>query len=172
MKQVVILSLALCLAAFADDEEQRTPSSVPSASRPSAEEVKKVMDYFNTGKELLLTEKKFCKEIGKDGATKNDCVQELASNEIVKGEKSFLWMNFMVPKDFKEGNVLIQYNQNGVTRSASQRPISAKDGALRYRLHSQFPTLAPGEYEVSLMLEANGQVTPLDKANLVVKAKN
>ena len=180
MLRIAILGCALVFAAgtaLADDEakeENRNPSSVADAgnmAKPSNEEVRRVMDYFNRGKEVLLTDRKFCKEIGKDAATKNDCVNEIAATEVKKGEKAFLWMSFMVPKEFKEGNLLIQFNQNGVTKSAKTREIKIQDGAMRYRVFELVPALNPGEYEAVLMLDANGTTTPIEKIALTVKPK-
>ena len=171
MKSLLALLCLFCLTApaFAEDAAERAPSSVPDAGmadKPSQAEIKKVVDYFNTGHDLVLVDRKVCKQMGKDAA-KNDCLEEAANGEITKGEKSFL-----VPKEFKEGTVLIQYNQNGVTRNASQRSIAAKDGAMRYRVFNQVPTLNPGDYEVAILLDNHGTTTPLEKMTLKVNPKN
>jgi hypothetical protein len=178
MLRIAILGAALLFVsgkAFAADEAEakRDPQSVAGSEiqKPSADELRKVVDYFNRGHELMLAEKKFCKDIGKTGDTKNDCVNEVAATELTKGEKAYLWMNFLVPKEFKEGKLLIQFNQNGVTRNARERAISAKDGALRYRVFEMLPTLNPGNYEAVLMLDMNGQTMPLDKFTMTVKPK-
>src|SRR5262245_52004577 len=144
MLRIVIAGLVLAFAAGSaranEDQEKRDTASVPAAgntaaasdvTKPSSDELKKVLEYYNRGRDVMLFEHKFCRDVGKDKDTKNDCVNEVAATEIPKGEKAILWMNFVVPREFKEGNLLIQFNQNGVTRSAATRSITVKDGALR-----------------------------------------
>ena len=179
MLRLAFLGCALLLIAghaVANEEQtaQREPNSAAPAAdvtRPSNDEVRKVMDFYNRGRELLLTEHKLCKEIGKAGEAKNDCVNEVAATELMKGEKTYLWMAFMVPKEFKEGNLLIQFNQNGVTKSAHTREIKMNGGSMRYRVFEMVPTLNPGDYEAVLMLDTNGQTTPLEKFAFTVKPK-
>lgn len=107
--------------------------SAAAAELPTSSEVRKVLDFYYNGKGLgvVLIEAKMCRDIQREGDTKNDCAGEYGANEpINKGDEAYLWMSFMVPTGDEKQKIIVQFDNGGVTRAVRNLEIS---GSLRYR---------------------------------------
>ncbi len=134
------------------------------AAKPTGQEVSKVMDYYYTGNEAVIVEYKFCKEVVKEGDHKNDCAVEVDSKSVKKGEKVYLWLNAMVPKDAK---VILstQFIRKG--RALKNRE-SKMNGSLRYRTWFAVPTAKTGAIEVSIDQEKGDDYVSIEKLGYTV----
>lgn len=120
--RVVLLSLLLCL----------TPVVAFADAKPAAEEVKRVLDYYYHGKGLgpVLLETKVCREIQREGDEKGECAGDISTQAIKKGEAIYLWMAYMAPLGDEPQNIIVQFENGGVTRIVKNVQIT---GQLRYR---------------------------------------
>ena len=57
------------------------PFTLPAfaSEAPTAAEVQKVMQYYQTGTEITLVDSKFCTAVEKAGENKNECTAGVAS---------------------------------------------------------------------------------------------
>lgn len=142
----------LCLALFA---LILLPTAALAA--PTAEEVKSVLDHYNSGSEVILVESMFCSEISREGENKNDCVDTLNPATLNKGDKVYLWMNYMVPKETTP-KILVQFNKEG--RTMKTRDINLS-GSFRYRTWSLVPTNKAGAWTVAIDQESGDDFTAI-----------
>lgn len=142
------------------------PLSVFALDRPNAYEVKKVIDYYKKGKGLgvVLVESMLCEEIHRSGPKKHEAKNVLSSTSFKKGEKVFLWMNFMVPEHVK-ANIHFEYKRKGKVRKADDITIST---ATRYRSWRRMPTSKAGTWEVSISQELDDTDIELSKITYTV----
>ena len=113
---------------------------VARADAPSGEEVKKVIEYFNIGKDQgpILAELKPCLTVDskKGSATIWDCTEPVAG-KVKKGATVHAWMNWLVPKDSKYDDLTIKWIFDGDTRNATDLSLtSAAIGARYFKSHT------------------------------------
>ena len=151
MKHTLTAALSLCTLVL-------LAQSISHASEaPSADEVKRVTNYFYNQQAAgpVLADYKICTGIQREGVEKNNCTQEVDINALEPGRSFYLWMNFMVPKGEK-GKVLVQLNHDGVTRDTRVMSIA---GSMRYRTWRKVKLLRPGEWELPIYYESTTQGT-------------
>lgn len=152
MKQITLLSTLLLVF-----------TSFVSAA-PSPDLTRQVLDHYWSGDSPVLVEYKFCSEIAKEGENKNQCAVEADPAAIAKGDKVFLWMNYMVPKDTAQ-NISVLITRNS-------RPEKTRDlkvtGSLRYRAWTTLPTDKSGTYAIQVDHEINDSFTALEKLGYTV----
>ena len=134
------------------------------AQKPTQDEIKKVMDYYNNGDEAAVAEMKLCKEVIKEGPEKNNCAEEAVPAGIQKGEKVFLWVNLMVPKN-QNPNISFQYSKND--RSIKTKEV-AVTSALRYRTWQIIPTNKLGQISVTIDQEKGEDYVNIGKIEYTV----
>jgi len=119
--------------------------------------VKEVMEYYHNGKTIVLVESVFCSEIAKEGDMKNECATPVDPKSIVKGSKTYVWMNFFVPgDDVDKANVLVQYKHKGRAIDSSEISMSQ---SIRYRTWRRLATQKEGDWQISIEQEnENGYV--------------
>lgn len=122
MKKIVFWVMSLCFS-----------YSAFAAEIPTSQEVKKVLDFYYDGKGLgvVLIESRMCRDIEREGDQKNECSGQIAAEEAIsKGEAVYLWMSYMVPSGDEKQNIIVQFDNGGVTRSVKNMEVS---GSLRFR---------------------------------------
>lgn len=157
MKKLILLSVMIALI----------PTLVMALDKPSAEQTRRVMDYYNQGKGMgaVLVDVKLCTEMGKDEESKNDCAKALAESDITVGQEVYLWMNFMIPVD-DTANVFISYTRNNRIRQT--QAITLKS-AFRYRTWKKIATDKPGEWVIKIFQETADKDIDLGSLTYTVK---
>lgn len=155
MKKIALYVLLTCL-----------PLSISALERPNALEVKKVIDYYKKGKGqgVVLVESMLCEDVYRSGPKKHEAKNVLSSTSFKKGEKVFLWMNFMVPEKVR-ANIHFEYKRKGKVRKADDLTIST---ATRYRSWRRLPTSKAGTWEVSISQELEDTDIELSKITYTV----
>lgn len=140
MKKIIILALLLILPLMASANE-----------RPTAQEIKKVMDFYNTSKDqgIVLVEHALTSTIIKKGSHKNEYDGKVDGNTIKKGASVYIWMNYMVPK-YDKANVFFEFKRRGKVLRASELQLS---GATRYRSWKKLPTNKTGDWKIIITQE-------------------
>lgn len=151
-----------CLALF-------TLILLPSIAlaKPSADAVQSVLDHYNNGTELVLVDYKFCSDIAREGENKNECVDTLDPMTFAKGDKVYLWMNFMVPKN-AAAKVLVQFSKSGRTMKARDINLT---GSLRYRTWALIQTTKAGDWKIAIDQEVGDDFTAISALDYKVSEK-
>ena len=158
MRAAVILSLVLGLS----------PALVSAAGKPSPEEVKKVLDYYYTGKGLgpVLSELKICRDIEREGDQKNECAGEISTEPVKKGESVYVWMAYMVPSGDEPQNIIAQFDNGGVTRMVKNLQVT---GSLRYRTWLKVAFDKTGTWNVKVVHDKGDGTDMLGTRELTVE---
>jgi len=128
------------------------PAIAWAGDAPDVDTIKRVLDYYHNGSSVTLVEYKFCSEIVKEGENKNECADSVDAAAIEKGNKTYLWMNFLVPGDDTEKtNVLVQYIRKGMAMKTSEIHMPQ---SMRYRTWRLLPTQKADTWSVSISQEA------------------
>ena len=137
MKRIMILSVAAVLFSHAQ-------------AKPTAEEVKQVIDYFYTGQAdgVILADVKLCDDVYTQGEHKNECMAERADAKLTKGEAATVWMMFMVPDKVEPQNIMLQYDHAGTTMAVERAKITS---AVRFRTWTKITPDRPGEWKVKIL---------------------
>lgn len=127
------------------------PNLAQATDAPSADTVRQVMSYYQDGNTAILVEAKLCKEIGKEGDTKNECVDEITGGKVNKGDKAYVWLNFFVPGENSDAkNVLVQFSSKGTVLLSKQLHMKQ---TIRYRTWYALPTNKDGEWDITASQE-------------------
>jgi len=134
-------------------------------AKPSPAEIKKVLEYYygTTSDGVVLVDSRLCSDVATQGENKNECTTTISSSAIEVGQPSFLWMNFFVPAKAGEQKILVQFNQNGVTRMTRQLTLS---GAIRFRTWKKFVLDRPGKWTVKILQDNQSGVKELASIGL------
>lgn len=136
MKRISLLSfLVVCI-----------PALIFAQEKPTMNEAKKVMDYYyyGQGKGVVLKDYKFCHKI-----KESECDQEIADRKMIKGQKVFLWMDFLVPVGDK-ADMYLEFKRQNKVRKVVEFVIS---GSIRYRTYQIIPTNKIGDWVVNIIQE-------------------
>lgn len=119
--------------------------------KPTPEEAKKVINYYFNGKGqgVIPVEYKLCEKVAVNGEQKNECVSEISGSTVVKGQKVYLWMNFLVPAG-ENAKILLQYSRENLVRDTANVSLG---GATRYRTWKRIPTSTTGDWKVNVFQE-------------------
>lgn len=96
------------------------------AEKPTAEEVKKVINYFETGagQGPILLEMTPCLKIGKkEGEKRKSCV-EPAGETVARKTTLNIWTSWMVPKDDKYDDIRVVFLHEGEVRATKDLKVS------------------------------------------------
>lgn len=135
---------------------------------PSSAEAAKVLDFYyhGQGKGVILMETKFCSSIGKTGAEKNECTDDL-NNAPTKGEQVNFWMTYLVPKDEKDIKIIIQFEQGGITRMVKNIVLS---GSIRFRTWRKIKFSKTGNWAIKIIQEMGDNTKILKEMKINVQA--
>lgn len=156
--RIVLLGLMLCL----------TPVLALADAKPTPEEAKRVLDFFYHGKGMgpVLLESKVCRDIQREGDEKGECAGDLSAQTIKKGDTVYLWMAYMVPSGDEVQNLIVQFENGGVTRLVKNVQVS---GQLRYRTWLKAPLDKAGTWKVKIVHDAGSGVVPLGSRDITVE---
>jgi len=137
-----------------------TPCLALAQAQPSPAEIKKVLEYYYGSKDdaVVVVDTRLCSDVATKGENKNECTATVSSSAIEVGQPSFLWMNFFVPSQAGEQKILVQFNQNGVTRMTRQLTLS---GSIRFRTWKKFALDRPGKWSVKILQDKQAGVKEL-----------
>lgn len=140
-------------------------AATPPPPAPSAEDIKKVVDYYMNGKDggPVLVELKPCLKVDAEKAspTYNDCVEPV-NGDVQKGKQVSAWMMWFVPKGAKYEDVTVQVSLDGAVRETKDIPLS---DSMRTRSYKSFTLSKPGKWNFKVM--RNG--TQLASSDVTVK---
>lgn len=135
---------------------------------PSQSSINDVVSYYYDGQGVpILAEYKLCSDIGRVGPERNECLGEIAVENLVQEQAVYLWMSYLVPKG-THSELLLHYNHDGITRDASNLKVS---GSIRYRTWKKIKLSRSGHWELPIYAEQNGAYTELDRISLNVKSE-
>ncbi len=144
------------------------PCLALAQAKPSSAEIKKVLEYYygSTSDAVVVVDTRLCSDVATKGERKNECTATISSTAIEVGQPSFLWMNFFIPAKAGEQKILVQFNQNGVTRMTRQLTLS---GSIRFRTWKKFALDRPGQWSVKILHDKPEGTTPLHTLSLGAK---
>lgn len=151
MKSVVVAAaLAFAFSAFAGDDPALAPVAGPPPPAPTADEVKKVTEYFLRGKDAgpVLMDFIPCKKTGKNAEGKLTC-EERISGTVKKGEPLIAYVRFFVPKGAKYEDLKIKFLLNGEVRSTSDFTLS--EAWTGYANYKQTTASKAGAWELQVL---------------------
>ena len=126
-------------------------------AKPTAEEVQSVLNHYNSGSEVILVDYQFCSAIAREGENKNECVDSLDPATLKRGDKVYLWMNYMVPKSTTP-SIRLQFLNAG--RVGKSRDISLT-GSFRYRTWSLALTSTAGDWKITIDQQTGAAFTSI-----------
>lgn len=97
-----------------------------SATPPSADEVNRVVDYFNTGKGQgpVLLEMTPCLEIGKPaGERKKKCIKPITA-AVRTGTTAYVYLRWVVPRDDKYDDIVVEWLRGDDVEASTQISVS------------------------------------------------
>lgn len=144
MTRIALLSIALLFSCLAH-------------GKPTPEEVKHVIDYYYRGQDqgVLLADLKLCDEVYTKGDQKNECMAERTGDSLNAGERTVVWMMFMVPRGVEPQNIMLQLNYRGMTMSVKRARVTS---AIRYRTWETIKPDRPGEWTLKIFLDKGEEV--------------
>lgn len=150
-------------AAHAADEPAAAPAGPPPPA-PSADEVKKVTEYYLRGKDVgpVLIELVICKKMGKGADGKSIC-EEKHGDTLKKGDPLIAFTRFFVPKGAKYEDLKVKFLLNGEVRSTSD--FSLQESWTGYGNYKQTTASKTGSWEI-LVLRGDTQLAAA-KVNVV-----
>lgn len=119
---------------------------------PSGDEIKKVVEYYNAGKDAgpVLAEVKACLKVDttKGSPTFLDCTEPV-TGKVKKGAAVNAWTLWLVPKDGKYEDVSVQWLHEGQVRTTNDLALKFSQVGARTYL---FTTVnKPGKWEVKIL---------------------
>lgn len=159
MKQLCILITAVLLAL----------GTAAAQERPTADETRKVIDYYYHGKGggAVLTELQICEGIGQEeGPQKNECLNKLNPGQVQLGQELHVWMNFLVPLD-DTADIIVSFSRKGKVRRTATVKLT---GATRFRTWKRIPTDKTGQWTITVMQELADQDLDLGSLQYSVTA--
>lgn len=140
------LALALVVTAFALPAFAQ--EAAPAA--PTAEEIKRVTEYFLKGKDVgpVLMDFIPCKKTGKNADGKLMCEEPLGAT-AKKGDPLIAFVKFFVPKGGKYEDLKIKFLLNGEVRSTSDFTLT--EAFSGYSNYKQTTASKPGTWEMHVL---------------------
>lgn len=157
MRKTLLLIITLCIPLLAQ-------------AKPSPEEVKNVIDYYFNGQDqgVVLADVKLCDEVYTEGEQKNECMDERGATTLAVGDKTYLWMLFMVPSKLDPQHIIIQLNRDDITLDVKNITIT---NSLRYRARSKIAFRNPGDWQVKILHDTGDKLELLKELKITVEDK-
>jgi len=167
MKRALLTPLALLVALVGTGMGNGTALAGAPQAAPKGDEVRRVLGYYYAEGSTapLLIETRLCSEVGTQGESKNECTGELDPDSITADTETYLWLNFLVPKNASDSKVLIQFNHDGLTRQA--REVSLSSG-IRFRTWKRFKLDRTGRWTIDVLHDAADGARKLERIDLRV----
>jgi len=151
------IRLALLGAAVASSialSQQAAPSPAPAAPvepPPPADEIKRVLDYQENGKDRgpALLELVACTKVDntRSNDTVNTCIEPV-TDPVKKGTTVFAWTLWFCPKGGRYEDVMIQFVHEGTVRNTVDVTIQGLARTRTWRGHS---LTRPGTWEIKVL---------------------
>lgn len=140
---------ALAAPVLAQEPAPAAPSSPPPPA-PTAEEIKKVTNYYLHGKDVgpVLIDFVLCSEVGKNEEGKMACMAELPPT-IKKGDAVTAFVKFLAPKGGKYEDLKIKFLLDGDVRSTSDFTVT--ESWTGYANYKKTTASKPGLWEVQVL---------------------
>jgi hypothetical protein len=145
-----------------------TPVVAFADTKPAPEEVKRVLDYYYHGKGLgpVLLESKVCRDVQREGDEKSECSGDITSQAVKKGEAVYLWMAYMTPLGDEPQNIIVQFENGGVTRIVKNLQVT---GQLRYRTWLKVTFDKAGPWKVKIAHDTGASAVALGGRDVTVE---
>lgn len=160
---IAVLAVLFATSAFAQDPAAAPAAAPPPA--PTADEINKVLDYQDNGKDvgpILLKIVPCTKVDSAKGPTQFTCIEPI-TGPVKKGTTVHAWVQFFCPKDGKYDDVTIQWQLDGSTRTTTDVSVS---GLGRTRTWKASGLTKPGKWTIKVMRGDK----ELGSANVTVEA--
>jgi hypothetical protein len=128
------------------------PLTARADGAPTGDEIKKVLDYYNNGKDSgpVLAELKPCLTVDqKKGSTTIYECTEPVSGKVKKGTTVNAWMNWLVPKDGKYEDLSVQWIHNGTVRTTQD--LALKTPLIGSRTWLASTVQKEGKWEIKIL---------------------
>ena len=114
-------------------------------TKPTSEDALAFINFYfsGQGQGVVLADMKVCTTI-----EENECTDNVPLTSLKMDEQYMLWMMYVVPKDDKVDNILVQFNQGGITRITKEVSVV---GSIRYRTWKSFSLNRTGEWEIKVL---------------------
>lgn len=146
----IALSLATLLAA-APDAGLAAAAPAPAAAAPSAEEIKRVLDYHESGKDLgpVLLDLVACLKVDftKNSPTIYTCLEPV-KGPVKKGAVITAWTSWFCPKGGSYDDLFVQFVHEGVVRSTLDLKV---EGGWKTRNTRSSSLGKPGSWQVKVL---------------------
>ncbi len=131
-------------------------------SKPTPESALSFLNFYynGQGQGVVLADMKVCTTI-----EENECANNVAADSLKKDEQYMIWMMYVVPREDKVDNIIVQFNQNGITRYTKLVSVS---GSIRYRTWKSFILNRVGEWEIKVFHDMEDRVDVLNKLLVTV----
>jgi hypothetical protein len=144
LRCAVLVAVACCSTAFAQDAK-------PAAAVPTADEIKRVLDYQENGKDLgpVLLELVPCLKVDttKGSATIYNCVEPV-TGPVKKNTTVSAWMAFFCPKGGKYEDLTVQFLFEGQVRQTLDVTV---EGLSRTRTYRSQTFGKAGKWQIKVM---------------------
>ena len=121
------VSLVASFAFAQDAGVVAAPPTGPVEPPPSADLIKKFLDYQDNGKDRgpALLDLIPCVKVDstKGSPTQYQCIEPVGAS-VPKGTTVFAWLQWLCPKDGKYEDVTIQFLHEGVVRKTVDNPVA------------------------------------------------
>ena len=143
------------------------PLAVFAQNKPTADAAKAFLDFYYTGQGqgVVLADAKVCTEVSREGDNRYECVDTVDLNALQAGETYNLWMLFVVPEGDTYEDILVQFNQGGLTRQTKEVSVS---GSLRYRTWKSLRLTKVGDWTIKVLHARGDAVEELASLSVTV----
>ena len=86
-------------------------------------------------------------------------------NTLKKDEQYMIWMMYVVPRGDEVSDIIVQLNQNGITRFTKDVSVS---GSIRYRTWKSFSLNRAGEWEIKVFHDKEDGIEVLNQLLVTV----
>jgi hypothetical protein len=159
---VAVVVAVFSFAAYAEDPPAQAAAAAPAA--PSADEINRVLDYQDNGKDSgpVLLKIQPCNKVDtkKGSDTQFTCIEPITGN-VKKGSTVNAWLQFFCPKGGKYEDVSLQWLLDGAVRTTTDVTV---EGTGRTRTWKASTLSKPGKWTLKLVRGA----TELGSATVTV----
>lgn len=169
MTSIRVLTAAVTLASTAVLAQDPAPAAAPAPPPPPAEEIKRVLEYQDNGKDRgpALLDVVLCNKVDqtKGSATQFTCIEPLAGN-LKKATSITAWVQFFCPKDGKYEDVKLKWLLGSETYETQDITIS---GLARTRTWRAYTPKKPGKWTVKVLRGDGDAAKELGAATFTVE---
>ena len=127
-------------------------TNIVAQTKPTPEAAMSFLNFYykGQGQGVVLADVKVCTEV-----KENECIDTMAVDSLKNETQYYLWMLYFVPKGDQVKDIIIQFNQGGITRFTRVVSVS---GSIRYRTWKSFTLNKQGEWEVWVLHDRGDKI--------------